>query len=318
MNIIEDANKFFKSLRDDKNTMMFLIVTISVITVWLKPPQIMYDLFNNTIFKFVIFIIISFISNENPAIAVMLTIFVLTTLQIVTYNNLSKHEQFKQSGNIKSNFEDYMSNPLLTQDKLNPITSNLNLKVENPDQIYKNMITKGRVLLNDSMEMNDDLDKRGDFREKQIYEVTKRDGINLIESGLNRLQVSDQGEYKINKNINNNKFVKYDNLLKNYINDPQIMSAFNELKYSFNKLQSDTLSKNNTNNFNEQLDNVYESEIQLLELIYKNKKNDISVENQTEINNIFNNIKNIKLNKNIMDKYPILLENIKILVEYLS
>jgi len=318
MNIIEDANKFFKSLRDDKNTMMFLIVTISVITVWLKPPQIMYDLFNNTIFKFVIFIIISFISNENPAIAVMLTIFVLTTLQIVTYNNLSKHEQFKQSGNIKSNFEDYMSNPLLTQDKLNPITSNLNLKVENPDQIYKNMITKGRVLLNDSMEMNDDLDKRGDFREKQIYEVTKRDGINLIESGLNRLQVSDQGEYKINKNINNNKFVKYDNLLKNYMNDPQIMSAFNELKYSFNKLQSDTLSKNNTNNFNEQLDNVYESEIQLLELIYKNKKNDISVENQTEINNIFNNIKNIKLNKNIMDKYPILLENIKILVEYLS
>jgi hypothetical protein len=135
------------------------------------------------------------------------------------------------------------------------------------------------------MEMNDDFfDKRGDFREKEIYEVTKRDGINLIESGLNRLQVSDQGEYKINKNINNNKFVKYDNLLKNYMNDPQIMSAFNELKYSFNKLQSDTLSKNNTNNFNEQLDNVYESEVQLLELIYKNKKNDISVENQTEIN----------------------------------
>lgn len=318
MNIIEDANKFFKSLRDDKNTMMFLIISISVITVWFKPPKLVYDLFDNKIFKFFIFVIISFISNENPALAVLLLIYVLTVLQVITYSNLSKHEEFKHTS-MKTNFEDYLNNPLLTQDNLNPITSNLNLKVENPDQVYKNMIKKGRVLLNDSIEINDDLEKRPDSREQQIYEITKRDGINLVESGLNRLQVSNQGEYNLNKNNNtNNKFVKYNNLLKNYMNDPQIMSAFNELKYNFNKLQSDTLSKNNTDNFNEQLSNVYESEIQLLELIYKNKKDNIIVENQNEINNIFNNIKNIKVNKNIMDKYPILLENIKILVEYLS
>jgi hypothetical protein len=317
MNIIEDANKFFKSLRDDKNTMMFLIISMSVITVWVKPSQLVYDLFDNKIFKFVIFVIISFISNENPALAVLLIIYVLTVLQIITYNNLSKHEEFKHI-NMKSGFEDYLDNPLLTQDDLNPITSNLNLKVENPDQVFKNMIKKGRVLLNDSIEINDDLEKRPDSREKKICEITKRDGINLVESGLNRLQVSNQGEYNLNKNNNNNKFVKYNNLLKNYMNDPQIMSAFNELKYNFNKLQSDTLSKNNTDNFNEQLSNVYESEVQLLELIYKNKKDNIIIENQNEINNIFNNIKNIKLNKNIMDKYPILLENIKILVEYLS
>ena len=182
------------------------------------------------------------------------------------------------------------------------------------------MIKKGRVLLDDSIDINEDIKKRPDFREKQIYDITKRDGMNLVESGLNRLQVSNDGEYKINNNENNenNKFVKFDKLIQNYINDPQIMSAFNELKYIFNKLQSSTLNEKDVINFDEQLYNVYESELQLLELIYKTKKNNMSTSIQNEINAILKNIKNIKFDKNIIDKYPLLLKNIKILVEYLS
>ena len=322
MNLIDTFDKYFENLKDNKNMMIIIIVFFSIITVYVSygVSNTIYDLFNNVIFKFVLFCLISFIANKNPALGVILAIFVLTILQIITYNNIISHEGFKYLHNTKSNFEDYLNKPLLTQDKLNPITSNLNLKLENPDQLYKNMIKKGRVLLDDSIDINEDIKKRPDFREKQIYDITKRDGMNLVESGLNRLQVSNDGEYKINNNENNenNKFVKFDKLIQNYINDPQIMSAFNELKYIFNKLQSSTLNEKDVINFDEQLYNVYESELQLLELIYKTKKNNMSTSIQNEINAILKNIKNIKFDKNIIDKYPLLLKNIKILVEYLS
>ena len=318
MDFLDNLDEHFKKLKNNKKSMIFIIFLLSLITVNISSiTKGIYDLFNNQIFKLIVFGIISYIANDNPSIAIILTILVFTILQIVTYNNLVSNEEFKHINNINFDFEDYLNKPLLTQDKLNPITSNLNLKLENPDEIYKNMIKKGRVLLDDSISINKDLVNRNDTREKQIVNVTTRDGLNLIESGLNRLQVSNQGEYNVN-NASNNKFIKYNNLVKNYVNDPQIMSAFNELKYSFNKLQSSTLKDEDVNNFDEQLLNIYENELQLLELIYKNKKDNISMENQNKVNVILNNIKTIKFDTKIVDKYPLLLENIKSLVEYLS
>jgi hypothetical protein len=318
MDFLDNLDKYFKNLRDNKKSMIFIIFLLSILTVNITSiTKGIFDLFNNQIFKLIVFCFISYIANDNPSLAIMLTILVFTILQIVTYNNLISNEEFKHSNNMNFDFEDYLSKPLLKQDKLSPITSNLNLKLENPDEIYKNMIKKGRVLLDDSISINKDLINRQDVREKQIVNVTTRDGLNLIESGLNRLQVSNQGEYNIN-NTSNNKFIKYNNLIKNYVNDPQIMSAFNELKYSFNKLQSSTLKDEDINNFDEQLLNIYENELLLLELIYKNKKDNISIENQNKVNIILSNIKTIKLDTKIVDKYPLLLENIKSLVEYLS
>jgi len=295
--------------------MIIIIMIISFLTVYLNEgiSKPIFEIFNNPLFKFIIFCLISFIATNNPALGVILAIFVLTILQIITYNNLKSYEGFRQN-TIKSNYEDYLNKPLLSLNKLDPTLNNLNLKVESLDDYYKNMIKKGRILVDDSNEINKDLEKIPDIREQQIANNTKRDGLNLIQSGLNRLQNADDGKYN-NSNNNNNKFVKYDKIVENYINNPQIMSAFNELKYSFNKLQSSVLSKTE---FDKQLNSVYNSEIQLLELIYNDKKNNLTSEKKTEINNILTNINKTKTDKNIIDKNPILLNYIKNFVEHLS
>ena len=70
------------------------------------------------------------------------------------------------------------------------------------------MIKNGKVLVDDSYDLEQDLNKRFDIREQEIAAITKKNGINLINSGLNRLQKSDYGEYNIvNNNEKQNKFI---------------------------------------------------------------------------------------------------------------
>jgi hypothetical protein len=320
MNLIEGFDNYFENLKNNKNVMLITTGVISIMTVYLSygVPNAIKGLFNNMIFKFIIFCIISFISNKNPALGVILAIFVLTVFQMITYNDLSSYEEFKHLNGKLNSYEDYLNKPLLQQNTLNPINSNYDYKTKTPDEMYIDMIQKGRVLLDDSDEINKEFSSISDDREKEIVENTKRDGLNLIQSGLNRLQVSNQGEYGINNNTENNKFINYDKLIENYSNNPQIMSAFNELKYNFNKLHSSVQNEGSVDNFDNKLDKIYDSEIQLLELIYKNKKNSFSIEKQNEINKVLDNIKNIKLDTNMENRYPLLLENIKNIVEYLS
>ena len=136
----------------------------------------------------------------------------------------------------------------------------------------------------------------------------------VIQSGLNRLQVSDQGEYNTN-NKKKNKFVKYNKLVENYIHNPQIMSAFNELKSSFEKLQSIT---NNKGDFKRYIEQVYKNEIYLLELIYKNKKETLSDKKQNKINTIISQIKQLISQTQNEQKNNYLLSSIKDLVIHLT
>jgi hypothetical protein len=48
------------------------------------------NLFDNQIFKFIIFIIISYISSSNPIIGISLAIFLLINLQLITYTKFKK------------------------------------------------------------------------------------------------------------------------------------------------------------------------------------------------------------------------------------
>lgn len=57
------------------------------------------------------------------------------------------------------------------------------------------MIKEGKSMLNNSYDLEQDLIKRYDSREQQIVFETKRNGIELVDSGINRLQNADQGEY---------------------------------------------------------------------------------------------------------------------------
>jgi hypothetical protein len=320
-NMFNSFDYFFQKINDNKIVTILIIIIVTLYTSsnidTLSDDTI--DLFDNQIFKFVLFILISLISSKSPSIGITLAMAVLVTLQIITNLKIRSDTKFENfvpfdPTKIDLSRDTYLNNPLSMQNNLNLSQKKLNLKLESPDDHYKKMIKQGRVLLDDSNEINKELASRYDYREENISDITKRDGMVLIQSGLNRLQVSDQGEYNTN-NKKKNKFVKYNKLVENYIHNPQIMSAFNELKSSFEKLQSIT---NNKGDFKRYIEQVYKNEIYLLELIYKNKKETLSDEKQNKINTIISQIKQLISQTQNEQKNNYLLSSIKDLVTHLT
>jgi hypothetical protein len=85
-------NNFFKDLYENKIALLLVLAILSLYGSLyvnnLSPFTI--DLFNNTFFKFILFILISYLSATNIPLAIMLTIVILLTLQQVSISNISK------------------------------------------------------------------------------------------------------------------------------------------------------------------------------------------------------------------------------------
>jgi hypothetical protein len=205
--------------------------------------------------------------------------------------------------------DEYLTNPLEMQKNLSP-NVNFNLKLTNPNELYIQMLKKGKMLLDDSYELDRDLEKRFDIREQEIANVTRRNGIELVDSGINRLQKSDQGEYNMeNYNIKKNKFIKYDKMMEENKNNPTVIAMYNELINNYDILISRQLDEKS---FNTQLEKVYLNELELLETIYKGKKFKLSEEKKKQIENDINRIKQLKIdNKNWAEQ----LSNLSIIIE---
>ena len=148
------------------------------------------------------------------------------------------------------------------------------------------------MLLNDSYELDKDYEIRNDNREKQIADITRLNGIELVDSGINRLQKSDQGEYNnSNTNYKFNKFVKYNKLLEGNVNNPAIMAIYYEMQNNYDVLISKQMDKST---FDEQLNKIYHNELEFLETVYKYKKDNFNVEQQQQIEQEISKIKQLK------------------------
>jgi hypothetical protein len=253
-------------------------------------------LFDNNLFRLVIFVVITYIGGSSPAIGISLAIIMLVSMQLITSLKLKRNldkEKFSQIEPVDMSYlnYEYLTNPLEMQKDLNP-SIDLDLKLTTPTDYYMGMIKKGKVLLDDSYDLEQDLSKRFDIREQQIASITKRNGVELVDSGINRLQKADQGEYNINGNKKQTKkFIKFSKLLENVSNNPSVIAAYNELLYNYNILISSQLDEKS---FDSQLNKVYLSELELLETIYRVKKNNIPENKQKQIENEFNKIKQSK------------------------
>ena len=71
-------------IKENKYILMGLIITLSLYSSqWVTNlPENFLDIFDNPIVKFIIFIIISYVSIDSPAIGIIITIAVLVTLQV--------------------------------------------------------------------------------------------------------------------------------------------------------------------------------------------------------------------------------------------
>ncbi len=85
-------NNFFKDLYENKFALLLVLAVLSLYGSLyinnLSPFTI--DLFNLTYFKFILFILVSYLSAINIPLAIMLTIVILLTLQQVSISNISK------------------------------------------------------------------------------------------------------------------------------------------------------------------------------------------------------------------------------------
>lgn len=233
--IVNEFGDFFRNLKDNKMVMFIIVVMLSLYSsLWVTPLyKYTETLINNIYFKFLMFILITYITTENPGLGVMLAIAMLVTMQTVTYSmigiNLEKFgvsgmrasmkgsnadleelldgsygldgsdrlDGLGISGVPETNFNGniYLSKPLLKEKELTKMGNNLNLKLQTPTDLYENMIKKGRILLDDSIELKNELKNRFDVREQSIANIAERDGNVLVKSGINRLQPSNNGEY---------------------------------------------------------------------------------------------------------------------------
>lgn len=252
--ILEPLDNLLKSINTNKNLLLLVLVLLGIYFTYISNLNIMENsiyLFDNEKFKFVLFMIITYIASSSPAIGIALALIMFVSLQIITYSKFKKEldndindiisksedndddkEKFSSMSPVDMDYlnDEYLVNPLEKINQLAP-PINFNLKPITPKELSYQMINKGKNLLNDSFDLEQDLESRYDTREKQIAFETKRNGIELLDSGINRLQMGNQGEY--NKPTNSNKFTKYSKLMNktNSINlsNQLIKASYNEL-----------------------------------------------------------------------------------------
>lgn len=330
--ILEPFDSILKSINSNKNILILILILLGIYYIYYNDNIVenCINLFDNEIFKFVVFILITYISSSSPALGISLAIILLTSLQIITYiklkrefeqdinfinseNNFEK-EKFSQIGAADISYlnDEFLTNPLEKMNQLAP-PINFDLKFITPKELSYQMIKEGKTLLNNSYNLEQDLEKRYDSREQQIAFETKRNGTELVDSGINRLQDANQGEYNFKNNSANtpNKFVKYSKLMKkNNCTNSLIDASYNELLYNYNLLVNKQL---NQKDFDLQLEKVYMSEFDLLQSIYKSKKSSYPEEKQIKIDSTINKILNLpyeerkKLNIQLEELYSIMI-----------
>jgi hypothetical protein len=313
-NIIDGFTEYFNKLKDDKLVMFILIILLSLYaSLWVKTAQpYTMDIFSNKYFKFVIFVLVTYIASGNPALGVILAIAILITLQTITYTAMGTQSEKFSPANF-NNGDQYLSNPLLKQKELTKMGNNLNLKLQTPNEVYENMIKQGRILLDDSLELKNELKTRFDVREQSIANVTERDGKVLVQSGINRLQRSNNGEYNSlsdnssgklslmsnGDDLSNDKkssYVKYDRFIENYSDNELIMDLFNLLKSKYNEI---TMNKSlSQNDFDTKLEEIYDTEFDLLVAVADAKSKKMKEVDNEKIQKKIEYIKDMRANKN--------------------
>ena len=295
---LKPVDNLFISINENKTILLLILILLGIYTTHFNQyiTEKAIDLFDNNLFRLVIFVIITYIASSSPAIGISLAIIMLISMQLITSLKFKKElqsEKFSQMEPVDMSYlnNEYLTDPLEMQKDLSP-PIDFNLKLTTPNELYMKMIKKGKILLDDSYDLEQDLLKRYDSREQQIASITKRNGTELVDSGINRLQKSDQGEYNMsNSNSKFNKFVKYSKLLENNMSNTSVIAIYNELLHNYDKLISSQLDEKS---FNSQLEKVYLNEFELLETVYRVKKNKLSEEKQKQIELELNKIKQLK------------------------
>jgi hypothetical protein len=320
--LLEPLDNGLKYVNNNKNILLFVLIALGIYLVHYNESVTnkAMELYSNDIFKLIIFVMITYISGSNPALGISLAIMILVSFQIITNKKLKRElqpennllEKFNNFSEINPSDTKYLSDEFLTNPlaKTRELSRPIDLKLVTPTDISLQMLNEGKLMLDDSEQMEKNLKSRYDYREKDIADITKKTGVNLIQSGLNRMQRADMGEYnkKIesiesiesisSNNLNNSKLVKfigYDKVANN-LNDYGIMATYNELLNNYKNLvaKAEIPNQLNENQINENIKKININQFELLERIYSVNKSSMSKEKQEQIQNQINLIKKLR------------------------
>jgi hypothetical protein len=289
-------DNFILNINDNKQLLFIIILLLGLYTTYYLDSDdysnSLVRLFDNNLFKLVVFIIIAWIAVSSPALGVCLGIAFVVTIQVIVNLRIKQELDYEKFTTESYDYQDvnndnYLVNPLSSNNDLSPIT-NLNLNLTNPNDIYNKMIDQGKSLLDDSLELEKDYENYNDIRELRLSEITKRNGLELVKSGLNRLQKADDGQINLNKN--NIRYVKFNKFLEENKDDTVIMTLYHKLQSNYNLL----LNTNNKDKFDQLLENIYITEFELLVHVYRNKRSKMSNDKKKQIETLINQIKQNK------------------------
>lgn len=91
--ISEPLDNLLKSASTNKNILFMILILLGFYFTHEINFNIVENstyLFDNEMFKFSLFIIISYISSSNPAIGIVLALIIFVSLQIITYSKFKK------------------------------------------------------------------------------------------------------------------------------------------------------------------------------------------------------------------------------------
>lgn len=317
-----------KYLNENKNILLFALALLGIYLVHFNESitNKAIELYSNDIFKLIIFVIITYVSGSSPAIGISLAIIMLISFQIITNKKLKQDleknllepekslEKFNIFSEISPSDTTYLSNEFLTNplEKVSKYEKSFDFKLITPKDISIQMMNEGKLMLDNSNQMMNDLKTRFDSREQEIAKITMKTGTDLIESGLNRIQQSDMGEY----NTNPIKFIKYDNLFdensnvsnsSDNINWIENIAEYNELinkwknslkptNSTFKSIQSINSLQQDEKNIEKNIKKININQFELLKKFYTNKKNKFPMEKQKIIDKHIELITQHKIN----------------------
>ena len=214
----------FKELYEElKNTLMkcdnFTICIFTFIITLFIGGYIGLKIFEYTLFKMLLFILVAYCYDLNKYTGIILGIIIFVIYQLIIRFHL---ENFDKMEGIDYSSTNYETNPLLLKDETTP--ENKIYKLITPEEKYKQMIEDGKSKLLDAEELQNDVNQLYDFREKNIADITKRNALVEIQTGINRLETNN---YSISEDAKLKELKTKYNLILNSKNEEELQNALN-------------------------------------------------------------------------------------------
>lgn len=274
------SNKIGDKINNNQISICIFLIIISIAIVYfisgLSIDKI--DYIDNTISKGILFGIITYLASHNMMIGVILIILIIVVFQIIS--NLKLNDELSK--------EEFFLYKQMIQEETEKI--NDGLEFETPIQYYNHMIDEGKILLSDSYLLFHELEIHPNKKMFEVAETARLDGLQLIKSGIGRLEESDLGELYLVNNVLPEEItlgIKWETIINKYKPDKTILEQYNNLKYELEILK---LFNNNTLKFKEQLSKVLRLEFEILKEIFDGKKKLMEKHKINDINNLISTI----------------------------